>query len=302
MRIAERLQKPTPCFSFEFFPPKTDQGQQNLMDTLHELRELEPDFVSVTYGAGGSTKQTTTQLVAQIKHQVGIEAMAHLTCVGHNPADLTDILTGLHEAGIENLLALRGDAPTKPGTQGPTAFDPSPGGFRYASELLHFIQEGKQQGQWRFSLGGACYPEGHMECPLREDDLRHLSQKVQSGAEFLITQLFFDNAFYFDFLQRAQALRIRVPILPGIMPITSFEQVDRFTRMCGATIPMRLRLQLEKYQHDPDAILQLGVAHATAQCIELLQRGAPGIHFYTLNKSRATRMILTALRSIKISP
>jgi methylenetetrahydrofolate reductase (NADPH) len=301
MRIAERLLMPSPCFSFEFLPPKTDAGRENLMQTLRELRELEPAFVSVTYGAGGSTKQITTDLVAHIKSDTGIEAMAHLTCVGHDQDELGRILDRLQEAGVENVLALRGDPPAQPGARGPQPFTPVTGGFRYGSELVTFIRHGQRSGRWRFCLGGACYPEGHIECPQRDDDLRNLATKVEAGTEFLITQLFFDNAFYFDFLQRAQAQRIRVPIVPGIMPITSFEQVERFTRLCGATIPMRLRLQLERYQHDPHAILQLGVAHATVQCIELLQRGAPGIHFYTLNRSHATRMILSALRSLPVA-
>lgn len=301
MRITERLLLPSPCFSFEFFPPKTEQGHAALMETLRELRELDPGFVSVTYGAGGSTRKTTTDLVARIQGEIGLTAMAHLTCVGHTEEELSGILDRLHQAGVENLLALRGDAPRPAPSatgevEGPVPFTPVPGGFRYSGELLRYIRTGRQNGRWRFCTGGACYPEGHPECASRDDDLRNLADKVEGGAEFLITQLFFDNAFYFDFVQRAQAARIRVPIVPGIMPITSFEQVERFTRMCGTTIPMRLRLQLERYQRDPDAILQLGIAHATVQCIELLQRGAPGIHFYTLNKSRATRMIVAALR------
>jgi methylenetetrahydrofolate reductase (NADPH) len=296
MRIAERLLAPSPCFSFEFFPPKTDAGVGALFDTLRELRELEPGFVSVTYGAGGSTQGRTTEIVSRIKHEVGIEAMAHLTCVGHGEGELDAVLDRLREAGIENVLALRGDPPRDGASGGLQPFAPAPGGFHYSSELVRHIRGGRQGGRWPFCVGGACYPEGHMECPSREDDLKHLVAKVESGAEFLITQLFFDNAFYFDFVQRAQAARIRVPIVPGIMPITNFEQIERFTRLCGATIPMRLRLQLERFQHDPDAILQLGVAHATVQCMELLERGAPGIHFYTLNRSRATRMIMLALR------
>ena len=301
MRIAERLLMPSPCFSFEFFPPKTTAGHDNLMTTLRELRELEPDFVSVTYGAGGSTQHVTTDLVTRIKSETGIEAMAHLTCVGHAQNELDGVLTRLSDAGVENVLALRGDSPAQPGVLGPVPFVPAAGGFRYGSELVSHIRSGQKSGRWRFCLGGACYPEGHIECAQRDDDLRHLATKVEAGTEFLITQLFFDNAFYFDFLQRAQAMRIRVPIVPGIMPITSFEQVERFTRLCGATIPMRLRLQLERYQHDPQAVLQLGVAHATVQCLELLQRGAPGVHFYTLNRSHATRMILSALRSLPLS-
>ena len=298
MRITERLQKPSPSFSFEFFPPRTPTGLAGLLDTLRDLKELEPSFVSVTYGAGGSTQRSTTELTAQIKHEIGIEAMAHLTCIGHDQVVLAQMLDELALAGIDNVLALRGDRPSA--TSDPAArvnqpADPSGEEFAYASQLVRFIHSDRKR--WPFCVGGACYPEGHIECPSREDDLRHLAEKVELGTEFLISQLFFDNAFYFDFVQRAQAARIRVPIVPGIMPITSFEQVERFTRLCGATIPMRLRLQLERYQRDPEAILELGVAHATIQCAELLARGAPGIHFFTLNKSRATRMILTALRS-----
>ncbi len=299
MRITERLQKPSPSYSFEFFPPKTEPGLANLLDTLRDMRELEPSFVSMTYGAGGSTQRTTTELTARIKHEIGIEAMAHLTCVGHDQAELARTLDALAAAGIDNVLALRGDRPSLTVDSADRDRQPSEPGcadFAYASQLVNFMRSDRKR--WPFCIGGACYPEGHIECPLREDDLRHLAEKVEAGTEFLITQLFFDNAFYFDFVQRAQAMRIRVPIVPGIMPITSFEQVERFTRMCGATIPMRLRLQLERYQRDPEAILELGVAHATVQCTELLSRGAPGIHFFTLNKSRATRMILTALRSL----
>ncbi len=297
MRIAQRLLQPTPCFSFEFFPPRTPAGVENLMQTLRELVELQPGFVSVTYGAGGSTQTVTSELVARIRGEVGIEAMAHVTCVGHLREELAGVLDRLRDLGIENILLLRGDPPRGPAGEPAPVFTPIPGGFHHASELVQFVRAERSNRRWDFCLGGACYPEGHPESNSREDDLRHLASKVEAGSEFLITQLFFDNAFYFDFLQRAQAARIRVPIVPGIMPITNFEQIERFTRLCGATIPMRLRLQLERYQHDPEAVLELGVAHATLQCIELLQRGAPGIHFYTLNKSRATRMILSALRA-----
>jgi methylenetetrahydrofolate reductase (NADPH) len=297
MRIAERLLWPTPCFSFEFFPPKTDAGVEALFQTLQELKELEPSFVSVTYGAGGSTRRLTTDIVSRIRREVGIEAMAHLTCVGHDRDELAQILDQLRAAGVENVLALRGDPPRDAKSGELLPFSPVPGGFRYSGEMVRFIRDGRNEGRWPFCIGGACYPEGHIECPSRDEDLQHLLDKVSSGAEFLITQLFFDNAFYFDFVERARRARIRVPIVPGIMPITNFEQIERFTRLCGATIPMRLRLQLERYRDDPDAVLQLGVAHATVQCLELLERGAPGIHFYTLNRSRATRMILLALRS-----
>jgi methylenetetrahydrofolate reductase (NADPH) len=288
MKIRNRLNPSNPCFSFEFFPPKTPEGTAGLMQTLGELAGLEPGFVSVTYGAGGSTRDRTVDLVTGIKSATGLEAMAHLTCVGHSRDELRTILDRLVEARIENVLVLRGDPP-----QGQEEFVPPPGGFRYASELVEFIRA----QDYPFALGGACYPEGHVETPSREDDLRHLKVKVDAGLDFVITQLFFDNAFYFDFVERARRVGINVPIVPGIMPITNFEQLQRFVRICGATVPMRLALQLEKVKDEPEAIRHLGVAHATIQCMELLSRGVPGIHFYTLNRSPATRMIVSALRA-----
>jgi methylenetetrahydrofolate reductase (NADPH) len=288
MKIRNRLNPSDPCFSFEFFPPKSEEGVTNLLRTLEELAPLQPGFVSVTYGAGGSTRDRTVELVTRIKREANIETMAHITCVGHTREELRAVLERLKEAKIENVLALRGDPP-----QGQQTFEPAPGGFRYAEELVRFIRE----EDFNFSLGGACYPEGHVETPSRADDLKHLKAKVDAGLDFLITQLFFDNAFYFDFVERARRAGINVPIVPGIMPITNYEQLQRFTRMCGATVPMRLGLQLERVKDQPEALVQLGVAHATVQCMELLQRGVPGIHFYTLNKSPATRMIVSALRA-----
>jgi len=288
MKIRNRLNPSNPCFSFEFFPPKSDEGTANLLKTLEDLAPLEPGFVSVTYGAGGSTRDRTVELVSRIKRETGIETMAHLTCVGHTREELRDILRRLAGARIDNVLALRGDPP-----QGQKIFEPVPGGFRNATELVRFIHE----EDFNFCVGGACYPEGHVETVSRDEDLRHLKAKVDAGLDFVITQLFFDNAFYFDFVERARRVGINVPIVPGIMPITNYEQVQRFTRMCGATVPMRLTLQLERVKDQPEALVQLGVAHATVQCMELLARGVPGIHFYTLNKSPATRMIVSALRA-----
>jgi methylenetetrahydrofolate reductase (NADPH) len=288
MRISQRLAAGGPIFSFEFFPPKTTEGTANLFQTLRELAELEPGFVSVTYGAGGSTRRSTVEIVARIKQETGIEPMAHLAAIGHTRGELAEILDRFAEAQLDNVLCLRGDVPRD--WSGTTA---TVDGFRFANELVEFVRGGK----WGFTVGAACYPEGHTENPSREDDLLRLKRKVEAGAEFLITQLFYDNAFYFDFVARARAAGITVPIVPGIMPLTTFEQIDRITRMCGATIPMRMRLELERRKDDPEAVLQLGVAHATVQCIELLQRGAPGVHFYTLNRSRASREILTALRT-----
>ncbi|MHB8879579.1 MAG: methylenetetrahydrofolate reductase [NAD(P)H] [Myxococcaceae bacterium] len=287
MKIRNRLNPSNPCFSFEFFPPKTSEGERALWQALEDLRPLDPGFVSVTYGAGGSTRDRTVDLVTQIKAKTGIEAMAHVTCVGHSRDELAAVLDTLAAAKIENVLALRGDPP-----QGSRSFEPAEGGFRYASELVAFIRE----HDYPFALGGAAYPEGHVETPSRDVDLKHLKAKVDAGLDFVITQLFFDNAFYFDFVERARRAGVNVPIVPGIMPITNFEQINRFLRMCGATMPMRLQLQLERVKDDPEAVMQLGVAHATVQCMELLARGVPGIHFYTLNRSPATRMIVGALR------
>ncbi len=291
MKIRSRLNPSRPCFSFEFFPPRTPEGEAQLWATLEDLRGLEPGFVSVTYGAGGSTRDRTVDLVSHIKERTGIEAMAHLTCVGHTQDELSALLERLARARVENVLALRGDPP-----RGQAAFTRTNGGFQYASELVAFIRE-RDLG---FSVGAAAYPEGHVETASREADLKHLKAKVDEGCDFVITQLFFDNAFYFDFVERARRAGVNVPIVPGIMPITNYEQVQRFVRMCGATVPMRLQLALEHVKDDHDAVMQLGVAHATVQCMELLSRGVPGIHFYTLNKSPASRMIVSALRGAHV--
>jgi methylenetetrahydrofolate reductase (NADPH) len=294
MKIVDRLrQGGAPCFSFEFFPPKSEEGVAQLFTTLRELQDLTPAFVSVTYGAGGSTRQLTVDLVSAIKRETGIEAMAHLTCVGHGRAELAEVLERLRAAGVDNVLALRGD----PQSDQPT-FVTAPDGFGHANELIEFIRSRNLP----FSLGAACYPESHLESTALEDDLAHTRRKVDAGAEFLITQLFFDNAYYFHFVERARKAGIECPIVPGLMPITNFAQIERITRMCGATVPMRLRLALEKRKNDPEAILQLGVAHATLQAADLLANGAPGVHFYTLNRSRASRMIVTALQVQRAEP
>jgi methylenetetrahydrofolate reductase (NADPH) len=288
MRIRELLYTGRPCISFEFFPPKDEAGFDALRQTIASLRELRPSYVSVTYGAGGSTRRQTIELVTHIRQDFGIEAMAHLTCLGSSSDEIREILSKLDAAGVQNVLALRGDPP-----RGESAFTPHPQGFRYASELTLFAR-----GHFKFCLGGACYPEKHVESPSLAVDLQHLKTKVDAGCEFLITQLFFDNRAYFDFVARVRAMGIGVPIIPGIMPITNVSQVERFTQMCGATIPQSLLDELRRLQHDPNAVLSLGVAYATAQCLELLQRGAPGIHFYTLNKSPATRTILKAIQTV----
>jgi len=278
-----------PVFSFEFFPPKTDDGERNLRTALEALQPLEPDFASVTYGAGGSTRERTVEITRWIKGDLGIEAMAHLSCVGATREELHEILDTIAEAGIENVLALRGDPP-----RGETEWRPHPGGLRYSTELASLISE-----RQAFGIGAACFPEVHPDAPDLAHDLRFLREKVDAGASFLITQLFFDNELYFRFVEEARASGIEVPILPGIMPITDVSQIKTITGMCGATIPESLLEQLELRAGDPDAVLQLGVSYATLQCAELLARGAPGIHFYTLNRSPATRAILSALKVLR---
>jgi len=275
-----------PVFSFEFFPPKSDAGERVLGLALESLRQLSPAFVSVTYGAGGTSRGRTLELTKWIKQELGIEAMAHLSCVGSTREELSDVLSDMGNAGIENVLALRGDPP-----RGESDWRPHPGGLSYSTELASLIQTDHEM-----CIGGACFPEVHPEATDLAHDLRFLKEKVDAGASFLITQLFFDNELYFRFVDEARAAGIDVPILPGIMPITDLRQIKTITGMCGATIPQPLTEALEFRSHDPDAMLQLGVSYATLQCAELLARGAPGVHFYTLNRSHATRAILSALR------
>ena len=226
------------------------------------------------------------ELVRRIKQETGIEAMAHLTCVGATKDDIRDVLEQLRAAGIENVLPLRGDPP-----RGETKFVKTEGGFGNAAELVTFIRNG-----YDFCLGGACYPEKHAEAPDLETDLRYLKAKVDAGAHFLVTQLFFDNADYFGFVDRAAKLGIRCPIVAGIWPITNLSQIQRITGMCGATLPAKLLARLEAVRGDSDAVRRVGVEHATEQCRELVARGVPGIHFYTLNRSHATVEILEALK------
>jgi methylenetetrahydrofolate reductase (NADPH) len=288
MRI-DRLASSGPTFSFEFFPPKTEAGEENLRTALAELRGLDPSFVSVTYGAGGSTSGKTIEIVKRIREQYGLEAMAHFTCVGATVAELRATLDEMQSAGIDNVLALRGDPPA-----GQEQWRKTEGGLEYSRELVELIA-----ADYPFAIGGACFPETHIHAVSPEEDLEHLAEKVAAGVQFLITQLFFDNALYFDFVQRAHAAGVNVPIIPGVMPITQVGQVERMAKLCGASVPDGLRRELHARGEDPEAVLDFGVAYATLQCAELLREGVPGIHFITLNRSPATRAILSALRIAK---
>jgi methylenetetrahydrofolate reductase (NADPH) len=296
MRITDMLrfaaERGEPVFSFEFFPPRNDAGVGALFETLRALRPLGPAYVSVTWGAGGSTRGRTLEMVTRIKRDTEIEAMAHLTCVGASRKELEELIAVICDAGITNVLALRGDPP-----RGQHDFVAHPEGLSHASELVQLAREVSDKRGVKLCIGGACYPEGHLETRDLAQDLRHCKIKVDAGAEFLISQLFFDNRRYFDFVGRARAAGIEVPILPGIMPVTTVDQIQRITSMSGAHMPAGLSAALKARKDEPEAALQLGVAYAALQCADLLRNGAPGIHFYTLNRSSATRAILAALRA-----
>ena len=286
MKVREMYDRQQPVISFEFFPPKTNRGVTNLFKTAKALRAYNPSFVSVTYGAGGSTRDKTVDLVRRMKSDLGIEAMSHLSCVGATKAEINSILDDLAAADIDNILALGGDPP-----RDQAVMDRSAWGFQYANELAAHIQT--REG---FCVGGACYPEGHIDAPSKEVDLQHCKRKVDDGAEFLITQLFFDNRDYFDFVERARAVGIEAPIVPGIMPVTNFTQITGFAERCGASIPPQMHADMAPVADDLGKVEDLGVAYAARQCRELLEAGVPGFHFFTLNKSRATTRILDHLK------
>jgi methylenetetrahydrofolate reductase (NADPH) len=289
MKISEYYSKKKHTISFEFFPPKTAEGEKKLFQTVAELKNLAPSFVSVTYGAMGNTQANTLRIVEEIKYWIGLEVAAHLTCVAHNRSEIEMILTMLHEKGIQNIVALRGDPP-----QGETKFTPPRNGFRYAAELVRFIRRHPKFGS-AFSLSVAGYPEGHPECKDKQKDLEHLKRKVDEGADVVVTQLFFDNHYYFDFVNRARKIGITVPIVPGIMPVTHGPQIEKFSKMCGAEIPSTIHEAITRFGEDQAAITAFGIEYATRQCEELLRNGVPGLHFYTLNQSLATRQIFTNL-------
>ena len=290
MKIGDLHGRGRPVFSFEFFPPKSSDSVHTLMATIADLEDaLQPDFVSVTYGAGGSTRDRTLEVVTRIEKELATTAMAHLTCVGSPEGEIAQVVDRLVGAGIQNVLALRGDPPKN--AAGNAEFRPVPGGFEHATELTGFLSS-----RWNLDLGGACYPEGHLESTSLADDLKWTKVKVENGAKFLITQLFFDNQDYFAFVARARAAGITVPIVPGIMPITNIAQIERFTKMCGAKIPHELAGRLRRAANDPAHVMAAGIEHAIKQCRKLLEGGAPGLHFYTLNKSASTRSILAAVR------
>jgi methylenetetrahydrofolate reductase (NADPH) len=276
-----------PVISFEFFPPKTDEGDRNLLERqIPALLEARPDFCSVTYGAGGATRDKTLKIVDCIQQRHGLTALAHLTCVGHTRDEVRVLLEKIRATGCKNILALRGDPP------GGGEFKAAPGGFEFAAQLVKFIRESGD-----FSAGVAGFPEGHIASKTgKQADWRHLKEKVDAGADFVLTQLFFDNADYFEFRDFvAGKLGVSVPLVPGIVPILNAQGIIKFTQTCGAKIPPPLRAKLDALGADDEAAAEFGIEYATRQCGELLRAGVPGLHFYTLNKSRSTVQVLKNL-------
>lgn len=276
-----------PVISFEFFPPKTAEGDRNLLEKhIPALAQARPDYCSVTYGAGGSTRDKTLMIVERIQHEHHLTALAHLTCVNHTRDEVQAVLQKIRALGCKNILALRGDPPAG------GEFQKTPGGFEFASELVGFIR-----GQDSFSIGVAGFPEGHVANKTgKQDDWRHLKEKVEAGADFVLTQLFFDNADFFEFRDYAAGrLGIRAPIVPGVVAILSAGQITKFTQLCGAKIPPPLRKKLDELGDDDEAATEFGIEYATQQCEGLLRAGVPGLHFYTLNKSHSTVRVLENL-------
>ena len=285
MKLKEIYSGPGKVFSIEFFPPKTEKGDESLFREIDSLKRLNPAFCSVTYGAGGSTRERTVDLVDRIHRECGLEVMCHLTVVGQSKEQVRSVLERLKEKRIENLIALSGDPP-----QGVADWKPHPDGFRHSIEL---VQEALAYGC--FSIAVAGFPEVHPRAKSREEDLRYLKEKVDAGADVIITQLFFDNDHFFRFADDLRRLGVKVPIVPGILPVLSTAQVRRFTALCGSKIPAHLEERLGRVDGDDEAAVDLGIEYATEQCRALLDAGVPGIHFYSLNKARSVQAIFTNL-------
>ncbi|NPB05716.1 MAG: methylenetetrahydrofolate reductase [NAD(P)H] [Aquificae bacterium] len=284
MKICDYLREGNFSLSFEFFPPKDQKGKEQLERTLERLVRYRPNFVSVTYGAGGSTRERTVETVGWIKERFGLTVMPHLTCVAHDEGEVLELLRLYERMGVENVLALRGDRPKD---------NPKEGFCRYAVDLVRLI---KREFGDRFCVGVACYPEGHQEAKSLEEDVEHLKEKLEAGAEFAITQMFFDNEYFFRFRDLLAKKGIEAPILVGVMPITNFKQIKKFADLCGATIPLDLARKLSEVQDKPEEVFKVGVEYAIRQCEELLDHGVDGFHFYTLNRPEATEAIIEALR------
>jgi methylenetetrahydrofolate reductase (NADH) len=281
-----------PIISFELFPPKTDKAMETLLQELPQLVALGPDYITVTYGAMGSTRERTLDIASLIKNHYGMETACHLTCVGASRTELDKILKRIFSAGIRNIVALRGDPP-----KGEETFAPPSDGYSYANELVeHIRQFERPKGQGFLGIAVAGYPEKHLEASSMEIDIANLKRKVEAGGDIIITQLFFDNAFFFNFVERARAAGITAPIVPGLMPILSVKQIQRVTSMCGSSIPSDLQMELDTAVDDDEKASEIGVRQCMRQAQDLLTRGVPGIHFYVLNRATYIRQIMEALR------
>lgn len=286
VKIKDILNSGEKTYSFEFFPPKNYSSILELGINIGQLMKLSPSYISVTYGAGGSTQDASFSLIDYINNKIGLVTMAHYTCVNATRGKVVRDLDFFHEKNIENLILLRGDPP-----KGETKFNNGGGDFLYASDLIEFVAK-----QSDFCIAAAGYPEAHQESTTIDRDIEYLKYKVAKGVDFVVTQLFFDNSYYFSFVERARRAGINIPIVPGIMPITNFKQIKKFTQMCGAKVPEQLVQTLESYKNDLKKTYDIGVDFAIDQCRDLLDKGAPGLHFYTLNKSRATVDIFASIR------
>ncbi len=287
MKVTERLNSGAKVFSFEFYPPKTEEDSRKLFAAARELKALGPDFVSVTNSSTGAAPYRTVALSGVLKAELGLETVAHLTCVAHSRAEIAEICLRLKGLGIKNILALRGDVHNLQGL-------PPRRDYSYAAQLTADL---KATGD--FAVGGACYPEKHPEAPTLEADIGRLKEKVDAGAEYLITQLFFDNSFYFRFLEKTSAAGISVPILPGVMPITGYKQMQKFTQLMKVSVPGALKAGIERWNGDKDGMFKFSVEYASAQALELLKGGAPGLHLYTLNQSKAAMAILRNVKGAR---
>jgi methylenetetrahydrofolate reductase (NADPH) len=285
MKIKELFDQKKRVLSFELFPPKRDGNLEGLFQTVEELKQLGPDYISITYGAGGSTRDMTYDIALRLK-ETGILPLVHFTCVGHSKLEIKQLLDKLKITGIENLLALRGDPP-----KGQTTFVSAPDGFRYANELIQFI---RSEG-YDFCLGVAGYPEGHPEALGKAEDIQNLKRKIQVGGDFIVTQLFFDNQDYFHYVEQLRTIGVFNPVQPGIWLLTDYAQIEKICHLSGAKYPAALKEKIESIKDDKEKVAQAGIEYAVNQCEELLRKGSPGIHFYVINKSGPVRQVLRRL-------
>lgn len=287
MKLRDIYNSDSVCVSYEVFPPKLDfeEKKEALLRELEILKDFNPAYVSVTYGAGGSTQDKTFEIIMDIKNRLSLNPMPHFTCVNATKENVLEYLRKLDAEGIKNILALRGDPPN-----GEKRFIPEEGGFAYANELVEFIKE-----KMSFSIGVAGYPEVHPEAKSKDDDIMNLKRKIDAGGDAIITQVFYDNQKYFDFVKKVKEVGVDTPIIPGILPITSYSQIERMVSLCGATVPFDLKQELEKNKDNPENIKKIGLEFAVEQCRELLKSGVKGLHFYTLNKAAATKKVLESI-------